>query len=86
MNVYEEWRGPIRESADDITDEDIDNQDNVDNLIQDLLFTLSFTCNNGIDDLPWNINTISAVREIIRLKLWENHGIHIPYAEFKEDE
>lgn len=77
-----QWSGYDGPIVDELSKEDIQKQDELDNLTFNYLRTIARTL--GISDdcfpLEWNIDTIMSVHEVARRKLYENHGIRVPYA------
>lgn len=68
---HHDWDGP---EVTELSDADIKQQDFVDNT------TRNFLCELAGETVEWNIETISAVRDVARQMLYKNHGKHVDYA------
>ena len=71
---WEEWEGPI---VDELTHEDIKQQDFIDNTIHNML------CDIARTKVPWDTEIIQTVLDTARKLLWERYRIRIPYAEME---
>lgn len=73
---WDGFEGPILKSEDELTSEDLAQQDFVDNTIHEML------CKLVGKELDWNIGIIHTVFNTVREELWKTYKIKIPYACF----
>jgi hypothetical protein len=78
---WDDWEGPI---VSELTDEDVQTQDFIDNTIHNMLCELVVSLTG--QKIQWDTAVIHEVLKTIRQELWNRYGIRIPYAVMEEKE